>query len=227
MNRHYGIPKLRAVLAMLLLCSTAQAGRVEIAFTGLDLQYDGTSFYDAGTHNSVGSGNPAEADALTSMSFYLDGSLVGVQSTDIFADIYLRNVLNLPATGGVVNGIGGGFGIDLLTQNQLPGWGLKMYVDSFQVFYSGSQLAISASGLIGTSQLPFGLSYDPSEPITFVLWSESLSGVTADGGFLTGLNSSGNGNNFRWEPEPGSVVLSAFGLIALVTIGLRRRRPTA
>lgn len=43
-----------------LTASNAAAGTLQIQFTGLNLQYDGTNIFDAGVHNTTGSGNPAE-----------------------------------------------------------------------------------------------------------------------------------------------------------------------
>jgi MYXO-CTERM domain-containing protein len=220
-----------AMLAVAMVSvGVAQAGVLEIQITGLDLQYDGTNIFDAGVHNTIGSGNPAESDVLTSMNFYLDGNLVGVQSTNVFADIYISNVLNIPTTGGVVQslGNGGAFGVDLLSQNIIPGWGLALEIDEMQLFYTGSQIGISVAGFatnLFAQSLPFGLSYDPSQPITIVMSSANLSGVTSAGGFLTGFNSAGTGNVAGiGVPEPSSIVLGAFGLVGLAAYGLRRRK---
>jgi hypothetical protein len=216
----------------ILSASVAQAGVLEIQVTGLDLQYDGTNIFDAGVHNTVGNGNPAQSDVLTSMNFYLDGNLVGVQSVDVFADVYISNVLNIPVTGGVVvsNGNGGAFGVDLLSQNIIPGWGLALDINTMQLFYTGSQVAISVAGVatnLFAQSLPFGLEYDPSQTITIVMSSANLSGVTSAGGFLTGFNSAGTGNIAGIGyviPEPSSIVLGAFGILGLAGYRLRRRK---
>jgi hypothetical protein len=222
-----------AILAVAISsASLAEAGVLEIQVTGLDLQYDGTNIFDAGVHNTLGNGNPAEADMLTSMNFFLDGNLVGVQSVDVFADIYISNVLNIPTAGGLVvsSGNGNAFGVDLLSQNIIPGWGLALDIDTMQIFYTGSQIAISVAGLatnLFAQSLPFGLSYDPSQQITIVMSSANLSGVTSAGGFLTGFNSAGTGNVAgigSIVPEPSSIILSAFGLVSLAACALRRRK---
>src|SRR3569832_1119756 len=108
-----------------------QASTLEIQFTGLDLDYDGNNLFDSGVHNTTGSGNPAQSDVLTSMNFYVDGSLVGVLNTDVYADVYIANIGALPVGGGLFNslGFGGMFGVDLLTSNDLPGWALALNID--------------------------------------------------------------------------------------------------
>jgi hypothetical protein len=105
-----------ALLAMaLLFASPVQASTLEIQVSGLDLQYDGTNIFDAGVHNTIGIGDPAQSDGLSLLEFYVDGNLVGSQNTDVFADLYVKDVLNVPASGGGVVSAGNGdaFGIDL------------------------------------------------------------------------------------------------------------------
>ncbi len=215
----------------LLVATAARAGTLEIQFTGLNLTYDGTNIYDAGAANTVGSGNPAQSDALASMSFFLDGSLVGTLTSDIYADIFIKDVLDIPVAGGVVvsGGNGGSFGIGLLTTNSTPGYGLALEIDTMQFFYTGSKIAISVSGLatgLAVQDLPFDLEFDPLQPITIVMSSANLSDVTSAGSYLTGFNAAGTGNiagqGFVVIPEPASYILAIFGAAALVAI--RRRK---
>ena len=240
----YGASRLSSRLALLVISvligivtspTLAVAGTLEIQFTGLNLDYNGTSIFDSGAHNTIGLGSPAQSDPLTSMSFYLDGSQVGsVLTADIFADVYLANVLNIPAAGGVVTtgGNGNAFGIDLLTQNLTPGWGLALNIDTMQLFYTGSKIAISVSGVASSlfaQSLPYGLEYDATKPITIVVSSANLTNVTSAGGFLTGFNAAGTGNVAGTgdvsipSPEPGTLTLAAFGFIGLAAWGWRRR----
>ncbi len=225
-----------AACALILLSfRPASAGTLEVQFTGLNLDYDGTSIFDAGTHNTLGIGDPAQSDALTSMNFYLDGTLVGTETTDVFADIYIKDVLNIPAAGGsIVNsaGNGGAFGVDLLTENQTPGWGLALNIDTMQFFYTGNQIAISVAGFatdLFAQNLPFNLEWDPSQPITIAMSSANLTGVTSAGGYLTGFHAAGTGNVAGTGslgiivPEPTSIALALFGMLALLVFRRRKR----
>ncbi len=223
------MPALLAVA--LLFAPAASASMLEIQFTGLNLDYDGTNIYDSKNHNTSGGGNPADADPLTSMSFLIDGNLVGsVLTTDIFADIYIAGVTNIPAAGGaiVTSGNGGAFGVDLLTSSSNPGWGLALDIDTMQFFYTGSRVAISVAGLatgLNTQSLPFGVAFDPNQPITIVFSSASLTNVTTAGGFVTGLKAAGTGNVAgTFVPEPSTVALACMGIAGLVAFAWRRRK---
>lgn len=211
---------------------SANAASLQIQFSGLNLTYDGTNLFDAAFPNTVGSGDPAQSDALSTMTFYLDGIQVGsVLTSDIYADVYLADILNIPDGIGFVTsgGNGGTFGFDLLTENSLPGWGLALNVDVMQFFYTGSQIAISVSGLatsLGTQALPFDLEYDPTQPITIVVASAQLTNVTTAGGFLTGFNAAGTGNvagTGFLVPEPTALATMAAALAGLVVVGRRQR----
>lgn len=239
-NRPRKMTQVFILLLGLLLFAAANetrvhAGSLQIQFTGLNLSYNGTNLFDSAFPNTVGSGDPAQSDSLTSMSFYLDGNQVGsLLSSDIYADVYLAGILNIPDGGGVVNstGNGGTFGFDLLTENNLPGWGLALNINTMQFFYTGSKIAIAVSGLassLGVQSLPFNLEYDPSQPITIIVSSAELTNVTTAGGFLTGFNAGGTGNvagQGFLVPEPSSVVVAVLGSLALLPLVRRRRIAT-
>jgi hypothetical protein len=220
-----------ATLALLLgaAAPVAQAATLEIQFTGLDLFYDGNNVFDNGVHNTTRTGNPADADALTSMQFFLDNTLVHSINSNVFADIYITNMGAMPSAGGLLTSSGNGntFGIDLFTSNNNPGWGLAMNIDTMQMFYTGSRIAISVSGLatsIPVQMLPLGLEFDPSEPLTIVMSSANLTGVTNSGGFVTAMHAAGTGNVAGvLVPEPGSMALLAIGFLGATLLGWRHR----
>ena len=214
------------------LGSAAQAGSLQIQFSGLNLDYDGTNLYDSGVHNTTGTGNPAESDVLSTMSFFLDGNPVGtVLTSSIFADVYLAGIVNIPVGGGVINSLGNGgtFGIDLLTNNSTPGWGLALNINTMQFYYSGSQIAIAVSGLassLAAQALPFDLEFDPNQPITIVFASAELTNVTNDGVVLTGFNAAGTGNvagTGMLVPEPATALTMSIAILSLLAVCRHRR----
>jgi hypothetical protein len=219
--------------AALSMSSVAVAGTIgvdnlEIQITGLNLVYDGTDIVDAGSP-AGGSGNPAEADQLTTMSFLYNGQLVGgIIGSDIYADVFIQDVLDIPAGGGVVTsgGNGGAFGVDLLTKDGDPAWGLALAIDQFQLFYSGQEITIATTGLassVVTQNLPFGVEFFEDQPIAIVFSSANLSNVTTDAGFVTGFDAAGTGNiSGNGIPEPATLTFLLAGSLVLTQV--RRRR---
>jgi hypothetical protein len=231
--RNFRISALVAALA-LAGASSLHAATVEIQFTGLDLIYGngdldlGLEIHDA-TSPIGGTGVPAVSDPLTNVNFFVDGSLVGTLTADVFADVFIDSVNSIPAGGGVVTSGGNNdsFGFDILTENGLPGWGLALNIDEIQVFYSGFEITIAGAGLaasVPAQDLPFGLVIDDNDPISIVFSSTNLTNVTSAGGFLTGFNASGTGSiSGTLVPEPSSIALAGFGLIGLVAAWRKRR----
>jgi len=209
------------------MATVARAGMIEIQVSGLDLVYDGLNIYDDGSQVG-GSGNPADSDPLISMSFLVDGNLVGTLSSDIFADVFIANVINIPAGGGfVMSGPQGNtFGFDLLTSNNNPGWGLALNLDRMQVFYSGGNVFIAGGGVassLSNQNLPFGLVLDASQTISIAFSSSALSNVTSVGAFLTGFRSSGTGNvRGTLIPEPSALALVLVAAGSVLTVFRRR-----
>jgi hypothetical protein len=217
-------------VAMVWPAVPAAANLIEIQFTGVDLVYDGTDLYDA-AGPAGRNGNPAQADPLTTMVFLQDGVPVGTTlvSTDgLFLDVLLKNVPHIPLGGMVLSGgNGNAFGFDVLIQNAL---GLSLNVDTCSVAWFGNRLSMAASGVateVQSQDLPFGLSIDPGEPVSFVVSSNRLANVTTEtlGGteYLTGFTAPGTGSVSGTLPEPATLALAAFG----ATYVLARRRARA
>jgi hypothetical protein len=216
-------------LLALQAAPAAQAATLEIQFTGLDLYYDGNNIFDNGVHNTTRSGSPADADPLSSIQFYLDNTLVHTITSDVFADVFIADVGAIPVGGALLTSGGNGndFGIDLLTSSNDPGWGLALDINSLRIFYTGSKIAIAASGLasgIPVQNLPPGLAFDPSEPLTIIMSSANLTGVTTGGGFVTSMHAAGTGNVAgKLVPEPSSIVMLAIGFLGATLLGWRHR----
>lgn len=214
-----------ACLAVSFGAASADAASLDIQLTGLDLVYDGTDLYDA-TSIAGGVGSPADADALITMDFVVDGVLVGSLDTDIWADVFIAGVADIPVGGGMVTSAGNGdaFGFDLHTS--AGGWGLALDIDTAQVFYTGSGITI-AGGTLATDvpfqALPFGLVLDDLMDVTIAFSSANISGITDDGTYLTGFSTEGTANVVgTLVPEPSALALLGLGVCGLVVA--RRRK---
>jgi hypothetical protein len=216
---------LAAAVVSLALCGIlvvpASGAVLEIQFSGMDLVYNGTDLFDAG--GSVGgTGSPAASDPLMTMSFLVDGVVQGQLTTNIAIDTYIKGLTGIPAVGGSIisSGNANTFGLDLLTKATTPGWGLALMIDKFSFFYSGSKIAIATSGQstsLASQDLPFGLAFDASKPISMVLSSANIKSLTTAGGFVTSFDAAGTGNiSGILLPEPTTMLLLALSGIALI-----------
>jgi hypothetical protein len=211
-----------AIATLVFLPVAASAATIQIQFSGLDLVYNGSSIYDA-TSATGGSGNPAVSDSLFTMTFIKDGVLQGTLTQNIYADIAINGVTNIPVGGGTVYSTGGGF-FDLLTS--AAGWGLALDVASgFQVTYNQTSINFLGSGLasnIFAQSLPFGLAI--GDPVQISFSTGNLTNLTSSGGFLTGFHSSGTGEVAGTVPEPGTLLLLGTGLVGIASFARRRMR---
>jgi len=222
----------KTIIGLVFLSSSyaAHSAILEIQFTGLDLVYDGFSVYDAGGIDG-GLGDPATADPLSVMIFEVDGTEVGRLETDIFADLIIDGVDNIPVAGGTVT-TGSGF-FDLLTSSANPGWGLALEFDEATISYvvgGGFEIAIfgAAASTICTvdpcfQALPFNL--EMGDPVTFTFSSSNFD-TNNNEQVLTDFTASSDGTiTGSLVPVPAAVWLFGSGLIGLV--GIARRKTAA
>jgi hypothetical protein len=92
------------LVALSLIAAPAQAATIEIAFTGMDLVYNGSAIYDADSSGG-GVGDPADADTLTSVDFFVDGSPVGSMMSNVSLDAFIPDVTNIPSAAGTVHNV--------------------------------------------------------------------------------------------------------------------------
>ena len=228
-----------AVLASAVLTiSRAGADVIEIQFSGLDVKYDGWNIFDA-TSFDGGIGMPSLADPLTTVSFSKNGSVVGLLTDNVYADLLITDVPHLPGAGGVVtsSGNGGTFGLDLLTSSGDSPWGIGLNIDKFQVFYSGLEVSMAATGVatsIAAQDLPFGLKLSDDDQISIIFASTNLSRISYSPDHLSvaGFEATGTGSirgvaslDSSTVPEPSSLAALGGTFIAgLITYTIRRRR---
>ena len=219
------VAKTIAGLVFLSSSFAAQSASLEIQFTGLDLIYNGSTIYDAGSING-GTGDPADADALLTMDFLVDGSSVGSLTTNIFADVGIDSVTDISTAGETVTS-GSGF-FDLLTSSSNPGWGLELDFSSASIAYivgGGIEIAIFGASVAntGNQDLPFGLVM--GDTVTFTFSSTNFT-TESDGSNLTGFTASATGNaTGSLVPVPAAIWLFGSGLLGLV--GMARRKKAA
>jgi hypothetical protein len=216
--------------AIALFATSAQAGTIQIDFTGMNLKYNGSAIYDA---DSIGGGalNPADADPLSTVDFFIDGNLTGSLTSDLSLDAYIPDVLNIPSAVGTVNvqttaGNPGYFDL-LIGTGPVAAQHLALDLDEVSVTYvdfAGQiQFVFGAAVAASNAQnLPFGLQV--GDPVTLSFSAQLDAGSkTTGGGFVTGFSATGTGQ-VRGEavPEPSTVALLGMAAVA-IPVYLRRR----
>lgn len=212
-----------ALVVLSLFAAPALAATIEIEFTGMDLVYDGSAIYDAGS-TAGGVADPADADPLTSVNFSVDGSLVGTLNSDVSLDVHIPDVTGISSAASTVfndttPGNPGYFDLligmgPLASEFMLVDLGEVnvTYVDVANIVQFTFGAAVSG---VFAQNLPFGLV--AGDPITVSFSAQVKPGtLTSTGGFVTGFGAGGTGElNAPLVPEPTTCLLAACGLMAL------------
>jgi hypothetical protein len=204
--------------------TSAYAEQIQIHLTGLNFKYDGMDVFD-GAAKAGGNYNTAEADPLTTIDFFKNNVYMGTLTANdnIFADILIDDVQNIPLGGGILNTGDGipGFGLDLLQHagSQTTAL-LSLEIDQLRISYSGYGMFVAVGGLadgLVAQNLPFGLSIGAQDDISLVLSSSNLTNLAYSGNYLSAFDAFGTGdiNSFP-IPEPTAIA----ALIGLAVFGL-------
>ncbi len=213
-----------------LVAAPVMAATLQIQFSGMNLVYDGSTIYDAGGL-AGGLGDPATADPLTSVDFFVDGVPSGSLSTDLSIDVSIPDVTGIPAGANVVYNLttpGTTPGVFDLLVGTSPVAAEYILVDLAEV--SVTYLDVmnivqftfgAAVGDIFSQNLPLG--FEVGDPVTVSFSAQIVPGSRTDNGsFITGFNASGTGEiSGAVVPEPATCLLAACGLAAAF-VGRRR-----
>lgn len=221
-----------ALVACSLMASPASAATIEIGFTNMNLVYDGSAIYDAGS-TLGGLADPADADPLNSVDFTVDGTLVGSLSSDVSLDIYIPDVVGIPTAAGTVDvqttpGNPGFFDL-LIGTTPLASQFLLIDLEEVTITYIDVANIVqftfgAAISDVFAENLPFGLNFD-DEPVTVSFSAQVASGTkTDDGTNITGFSASGTGEirGTGTVPEPSTCLLAVIGLAAILTSRTRK-----
>ena len=211
-----------ACALLAIIAAPASAATIEIGFTGLNLVYDGSAIYDGGS-TAGGLADPADADALSSVDFFVDGSLAGSLSSDISADIYIPDVTGIPVGSGVVDnqttpGNPGFFDL-LIGTTPLASEFLLIDLDDVSITYVDVLNIVqftfgAAVSDVFAQNLPFGLAL--GDPLTVSFNASVTPGTLTNNGLvITAFGASGSGTiQGPAVPEPGTFLLAALGMVA-------------
>jgi hypothetical protein len=212
--------------ALLFISTASHAATLQIQFTGVDLRYDGVTdiIHDNGDPALAGGSDTSKADDLITMDFLVDGSGVGSLSSDIYLDLEIPEVTDLPIGGGSITTDGSPSGVFELL---MPGVGLSLSLGEAEIGFQpilGGTINFVFGGAVASIEaqaLPFGL--EIGDPVSVSFSTQIVAGtLTDDGTFVTGFDSRGTGEvQGALVPEPASLSLAG---LAIGLLAIRRRR---
>jgi len=207
-----------ALMAMLTLVATCpvMADTILIEFDGLDLEYDGTDIFDA----DLGAADP---DPVTDTTIEVGGILSSSFPTGVTVDLYIPGVSGIDVGAGtdtVFSAAGGTLDIDFGGAEFL-----SLILDPVAVIYVDAtflQFVLGATvATVDDQALPDGLFLGDSVTVDFKVDIDPGS-LEDDGTSLTGFVALGSGTiegelgvDPMTLPEPATVVLALFGLVAM------------
>ena len=209
LKRVFLFAPLVAAFSFLSCGNYAQAGVIELQFSGLEISYDGSTITDGGTG----------ADPLTSVVILEDNTVTGGSPfvSDIAIDIVIPGVSGISAAGDQVLSDPGGS----LTLSLPGGDFVALSLEEVIVTYvDGSDPSFVFGATVAevlAQSLPAGLVMNNPVSVSF---STTIDTLTVDAGVVETFTASGTGEIRDVIPEPTTVALVLVG--AFATLGARR-----
>ncbi len=198
-----------------MIVAPVSAIRIEIEFTGLDIQYDSTS--QQITDSDLNGDNPG---TLTSLVFQVVGEEPVIFTSDLTADLEINNVSPIASGGGSATASDGHLNVDF------DGWFLDVDLENaIDIVYdeingSFGFVFLAGVGSMNAESLPGGL--HASDPMT-VSFSTQVSSLVDNGQVIESFVAMGTGEVVS-DPTPEPATLTLLALAGGLATGLARHR---